>query len=223
MSVSLGIVIWNTAYTCSIQYHAAIVQLLQPLLHLDHMDQESYRHLLGFVVNHAKIGIELLMQYSIIFTNFYLSPIQLFCLVNLADALVRYGDFDDATVRTVEFCFTSLGEAKIGYPLAGALQKMFRQSLTEYRIPVSNKLERMIGASARLGTEDLLDACIRPTYRPPFALIMPMMEADAGQGFMNEWRHIAEGRSAESPLEGSAGSESNEKGKRVEIGSLLNM
>lgn len=144
MSVSLGIVIWNSAYTCSIQYHAAIVQLLQPLLHLGHLDQESYRHLLWFVVNHAKIGIELLMQYTTIFTNFYLSPIQLFCLVNLADALVRYGDFDDATVRTVEFCFTSLEEAKIGYPLAGALQKMFRQSLTEYRIPVSDELERMI-------------------------------------------------------------------------------
>lgn len=198
------------------------MQLLQPLLHLDHLDQESYRHLLGFVVNHAKTGIELLVQYTSIFSNFYLSPLQLFCLVNLSDALVRYGELGDATVRTVEFCLSSLEEAKIGYPLAGALQKMFRQSLTEYRIPVSDELERMIGASMRLGPEDLLDACTRPTYRQPFAQIIPMMEADAGQGFMDRWQHIAEGRAAELPLEGSPGSDSSGKGKRIEIGSLLN-
>lgn len=199
------------------------MQLLQPLLHLDHFDQESYRHLLCFVVNHAKTGIELLVQYTSIFSNFYLSPLQLFCLVNLSDALVRYGELGDATVRTVEFCFSSLEEAKIGYPLAGALQKMFRQSLTEYRIPVSDELERMIGASMHLGPEDLLDACTRPTYRQPFAQIIPMMEADAGQGFMDGWQHIAEGRAAELPLEGSPGSESSGKGKRIEIGSLLNV
>lgn len=199
------------------------MQLLQPLLHLDHLDQESYRHLLCFVVDRAKIGIELLIQYTSIFSNFYLSPLQLFCLVNLSDALVRYGDLGDATLRTVEFCLSSLEEAKIGYPLAGALQKMFRQSLTEYKIPVSDELERMIGASLRLGPEELLDACTRPTYRQPFAQIIPMMEADAAQGFMDRWQHIAEGRAAGLPLEGSPGSESSGKGKRIEIGSLLNV
>ena len=222
MSVSLGIVIRN-AYTCSIQYHAAILQLLQPLLHLDQRDQESYRQLVWFVVNHARTGIELLVEHKTLYTNFYLSPLHLFCLVNLSDALVRYSDLDDANFRTVEFCLTSLEEAKLGYPLAGSLQKMFRQSLTEYRIPVSDELERMIGASVRLGPEELLDACLRPTYKQPFAQIIPMMEADAGQGFMDGWQRIAEGKSAKLPLDGSPGSGSSGKGKTMEIGSLLNM
>lgn len=201
----------------SIQYHVAIVQLLQPLLHLDHFYQESYKQLVWIVVNHAKRGMELLTQYKRIYSNFYLSPIQLFCLVSLADALLRFDGHGDTTPKTVEFCLTSLEEAKVGYPIAGPLQRMFRLSLTEYRIPVSDKLERMIGASARIGPEELLDACTRPTYKAPMAQIMPNMEPDLGQAFMDAWQHM------ELPLGENSGSGSKGKGKRVEIDSLLNI
>ena len=161
--------------------------------------------------------MELLTQYKRIYTNFYLSPIQLFCLVLLADTVVRYDGHGDTTPKTVEFCLTSLEEAKIGYPIAGPLQRMFRLSLTEYRIAVSDKLEKMIKASARIEAEQLLDACTRPTYKAPMAQIMPNMEPDVGQAFMDAWQHM------ELPLEENSGSGSNGKGKRVEIGSLLNM
>ena len=161
--------------------------------------------------------MELLTQYKRIYTNFYLSPIQLFCLVSLADALLRFDGHGDTTSKTVEFCLTSLEEAKVGYPIAGPLQRMFRLSLTEYRIPVSDKLERMIGASARIGPEELLDACTRPTYKAPMAQIMPNMEPDLGQAFMDAWQHL------ELPLGENSDSGSKGKGKRVEIGSLLNI
>lgn len=186
------------------------------------MHQESYEHLVCIAVNHAKIGLELLIQYKNIYSNFYLSPIQLFCLVHLSDAVVLYDGHGDTTPRTVEFCLSSLEEAKIGYPLAGPLQKMFRVSLTEYNIPVSDELERMIGASARMGPEELLDACTRPTYKQPLAQIMPCMETDLGQAFMNGWQKIAEGRSPEVPLGDGPFSSSYGKGKKMEIGSLLN-
>ena len=124
--------------------------------------------------------------------------------------------------KTVKFCLTSLEEAKVGYPVAGPLQKMFRLSLTEYRIPVSDELERMIGTSARMGPEELLDACTRPTYQQPIAQIMPNMEAGLGQDFMNGWQHMAEDESAELPLGRSPGSGKYGKGKRLEIGPLLN-
>ena len=207
----------------SIQYHTAIVQLLQPLLHLDHFYQESYEQLVWIVVNNAKIGMELLIQYKNIYTNFYLSPLQLFCLVNLSDVVVRYDGQGDTTPKTVEFCLASLEEAEVGYPIAGPLQKMFRLSLTEYRIPVSDELERMIGTSACMGPEELLDACTRPTYRQPIVQIMANMEAHLGQDFMNRWQQIAESRLREVSHGESSASQVNGRGKRMEIGSLLNM
>ena len=174
------------------------------------------------VVYHAKVGVELLIQYKSIYTNFYLSPLQLFCLVNLCDTLVRYDGQVDTTSRTVNFCLTSLEEAKVGYPVAGPLQKMFRFSLTEYNVPVSDELERMIGVSARLGPEELLDACTRPTYKQPLAQLILNMEADLGQNFIKGWQRIIESRSPE--LHGQRSrSDSDEKGKRLEISSLLNM
>lgn len=199
-----------------------MIQLLQPLLHLDHFYQESYKELVWIVVSHAKIGIELLIQYKSIYSNFYLSPLHLFCLVNLSDAVIRYDGIGDTTPKTVEFCLASLEEAKIGYPVAGPLQQMFRHSLAEYRTPVSDQLERMIGASARMAPEELLDACTRATYKQPIAQIIPAMEADLGQEFMNGWQHIAEGRSPEVPRGANPFSASKGKGKRMEIGSLLN-
>ena len=170
------------------------------------------------VVNHAKIGMELLTRYKLIYSNCYLSPLQLFCLVNLADALVRYDDHGDATRRTVEFCLTSLEEAKAGYPVAGPLQEMFRVSLTEYGIRVSDELERMIRVPARMTPEQLLDACTRPTYKQPIAQITHNMEPDIGQGFIDGLQRLAEVPLKESPSSGS-----NRRGERMDIRSLLNL
>ena len=197
--------------------------MLQPLLHLDHYYHESYKQLVRIVFNHAKTGMDLLTRYKQIYTNFYLTPLHLFCLVDLSDAMVRYDDHRDAILETVEFCFTSLEEAKVGYPVAGPLQKMFRLSLTEYRVPVSDRLERMIGGASRLGPEELLDACTRPTYRQPIQQLMPGIKADLGQDFMDGWQHLAETQSAALPLGESPGSISDEIGTRMDIGSLLNM
>lgn len=206
-----------------LQYHTAMIQLLQPLLHLDDFYHESYKQLVRVIVEHAKTGVELLMQYKRIYTNFYLSPLQLFCLIHVCDVVVRYDGHGDTTPRTVEFCLVSLEEAKVGYPVAGSLQKMFRLSLAEYSIPVPRELERMIGVSARIGPEELLDACTRPTYKQPIAQLLPNMEAGLGQNFMNGWQDIAESRSAELPLGEKLDSESYGRGKRLAIGSLLNV
>ena len=204
--------------TCSIQYHTAIIQLLQPLLHIDHFDPKSYKQLLWVVVNHAKIGMELLTRYKRIYSNFYLSPLQLFCLVNLADAVVLYDGHGDSTPRTVEFCLTSLEEAKAGYPVAAPLQKMFCISLTEYGISISDELERMIRVPARMAPEQLLDACTRPTYRQPIAQITHNMEEGLGQAFMDGLQRLAD-----VSLEESLGSGSSSRGKIMDIRSLLNL
>lgn len=201
-----------------------MIELLQPLLSLHYFYQESYEQLVRFVVDHAKRGVELLTQYKSIYTNFYLSPLQLFCMVHLCDVVVRYDGHGGTTPRTVEFCLTSLEEAKVGYPVAGPLQQMFRHSLTEYKIPIPKDLEGILaGVSARIGPEELLDACTRPTYKQPITQFIPNMEADLGQRFMDGWQRIAEGKSAEPPLGEVFGSGSYGRRTGLAIGSLLNL
>ena len=141
----------------------------------------------------------------------------------MCDAVVRYDGHGDTTPRTVEFCLTSLEEAKVGYPVAGPLQKMFRLSLTEYGVPVPDELEYMMGVSARIGPEELLDACTRSTYKQPVTQFLPNIEAGLGQDFMNEWQRLTEGTSAGLPPGGESGSGSSGRGERLKIGSLLNM
>lgn len=80
----------------------------------------------------------------------------------------------------------------------------------------------MIGESARMGPEELLDACTRPTYKQPMAQILPNMQPEVGQDFMNGWQHLVEGRTAELPLGERSRSGSNGREKRLDIGSLLN-
>lgn len=201
-----------------------MIQLLQPLLSLRYPYQESYEQLVRFVVDHAKKGVELLTRYESIYTNFYLSPLQLFCMVHLCDAAVRYDGQGQSTARTVEFCLTSLEEAKVGYPVAGPLQQMFRHSLTECSIPIPRNLQGMMGSvSARIGPEELLDACTRPTYKQPITQLIPNMEEELGQRFIEGWQRIAEGKSAEPPLGEVFGSGSYGRRTGLAIGSLLNL
>jgi hypothetical protein len=197
--------------------------LLQPLLYLDHFYQESYEQLQNLVIRHAKRGFYLLDRYSRLYTNHYLSPLHLFCLVHICDTVVRYDDSDEARrTEYIHYCFTSLEQAKVGYPLAGPLQKMFRTALSDYKVSVSDELEGIIGASARLGPEELLEACTRESYVQPVLQIVPNMETRLGQDFMDGYHQQYESRTVEQSQEERSSGTARGKQKRVEIGALLN-
>ena len=147
----------------------------------------------------------------------------LFCLVHLCDAVVRYDAYDEATrTECIHYCFTSLEQAKVGYPLAGPLQKMFRLALSDYKIPISDELERIIGASARIGPEELLEACTRSSYVQPILQILPNMEPGLGQDFMDRFQEAFEGRLAQHSQEETSSGRPRGKQKRVDISALLN-
>lgn len=192
-----------------------MLHLLQPLLYRGEFYQESYEQLQSLVVRYAKQGLELLKRYSRLYTNYYLSPLYLFCLVHLCDAVVRY-DASKEKSRTdyIYYCFTSLEQAKVGYPLAGPLQKMFRLALSDYGVLDPDEMERMIGASARIGPEELLEACTRPSYRLPIFQILPNVETSLGQDFMDGFRQSFQGRPVEQSQEKNTGGK--ERGKQVD-------
>ena len=171
-------------------------------------------------VDYAILGRDTLAEYKNLYSNYYLSPTQLFSMVHLCEAIVHFDGQGSSTPDTVRFCLESLGEAKVNYPLAGPLQYMFRQSLAEHKIPVSDDIEQLLGTSSRLDPEDLLNACTRPTYKQPMALILPNMEKGLGQDFVNEWRSKA--RTVERPQGTRFQAILSGKPKRVEIGSILN-
>ena len=208
----------------SIQYQVAIIHLLQPLLHLnDQIYPESYEDLRSLLIKNATRGLELQDQYSKLYTNYYLSPIQLFCLVHLCDTIVRH-DAPDNETRTdcIHFCFTTLEQAKVGYPLAGPLQRMFHVALSDYKIPISDEMERHIGSAARIGPEEMLEACTRSSYRQPIAQILPNMAPKLGQEFIDGYQQSFGARPSEQ-FEGQTSSKAARgKQKRGEIGALLN-
>lgn len=206
----------------SIQYHVALVHLLQPLLQQDHFYQESYENLRKLLIKNARLGLELQDQYSRLYTAHYLSPIQLFCLVHLCDAIVRF-DVTDIANRTecIEFCIISLEQAKIGYTVAGPLQKMFHIALCDYDIPISGELERHIGSSVRIGPEELLEACTRSSYRQPIAQLLPNMAPRLGPEFIEGYQQRFQGRPSEQAT-AEALNPARGKLKRLEIGALLN-
>ena len=197
--------------------------MLQPLLHLDYLYQESYKQLQNLVIKHARRGFYLLNRYSRLYTNYYLSPLHLFCLVHICDTVVRYDGSDEARrTEYIHYCFTSLEQAKVGYPLAGPLQKMFRTALSNYKVSISDELEGIIGASARIGPEELLEACTRESYVQPVLQIVPNMETGLGQDFMDGYHQQYESRTVEQAQEERSSGTARGKQKRVDIGALLN-
>lgn len=206
----------------SIQYACGMAQLLQPLLHLGHYRQSSYKRLQQLVVTHAKIGVDLLVQYRNLYSNQYLSPLHLLCMVHLCDSLVRYGSNDIDTSDVASFCLTSLEQAKVGYPLAGPLQKMFLSALNEYGIQISNEVERIVGTAVRIGPEELLDACSRTSYRQPIAQMLPNMNSDLGEEFMNGLQQIPDRPSPSQVTGRRPDADVMNRRSRMEVGSLLN-
>lgn len=137
--------------------------------------------------------------------------------------MIRYEKASDHANRNacIEFCLVSLEQAKIGYTVAGPLQKMFHVALSDYDIPISREMERHMGASIRIGPEDLLEACTRSSYRQPIAQLLPNMAPRLGQEFIDGYQQLFQGRPSEQAT-AEAASVARGKQKRLEIGALLN-
>lgn len=154
------------------------------------------------------------------FSFIYQSPLQLFCIVHICDALVRYSNRDEPTSDIVSFCIESLQAAKSSYPIAGPLQKMFCLALAEYGTPVPDDFERLIAPSSQCGPEEMLEAVTRLSYRIPISQLLPNMRPTLAEDFVHK-RHQLEGdQSNKSQSSENAREISN---SRMQIDSLLNI
>ena len=207
------------AHHPSIQYHVALTQLFQPLLHLDKYYKASHDYLEAIVVKHARIGLALLMQYRTAYSFRYQSPIMLFCIVHICDTLVAHDNHDGSAIETARFCLEGLEEAKVGYPVAGPLQRMFRLALDGYSMLIPDELERLCGPSSKYGPDELLDACTRSSYQQPITQLLPNLDPGLAQDFMDEWQKLCEDRPQQDRVMDFPGTE---RQTSMQIDSLLN-
>ena len=184
------------------------------------MRRDTHDTLTEVITHHATQGLELLAQYQEVYAAFYQSPFQLIALVQLCDAYLRYNKSKENTASMVHFCFTYLQNAKVGYPIAGALQDMFRSSLKTYNIPVPDDLEQMIGPSDHFTQEQLMDACTRVSYKAFIPQIKPDRVLEIAKDFAAGWPLL--------PAEVRAGVEKagvrvgHSKARSMDIGGMLN-
>lgn len=156
------------------------------------------------------------------YSTFYQSPLQLFCLVHICDAIVSYAGCHEDTAEVVRFCLEALEDARFGYPVAGALQRMFANMLLDHKITIPRDLQDMIGPPHLYQLEDLLSACARTSYRPPISQLLPNFGPNLAQDFVLDWQQATNGHQDRSSSEGSTNDNPIKSLKSMDINTLLN-
>ncbi|KAL8718909.1 MAG: hypothetical protein Q9225_004012 [Loekoesia sp. 1 TL-2023] len=174
-----------------IQYHVTVLQTLQPMLHTEHTDQTSRDVLTRAIVQHAQLAFNILVHYCEIYTYHHQSPVQLFCIVHVCDALVRYNSYHSAIPEVIEFALQSLEEASNGYPIARILRDSFRQAAYERHLSLPANIERRLDQKSPYLPHDVQNAFTRSTYQQPIDQLLPVLDASLGRDFaaLLEKRH----------------------------------
>lgn len=172
----------TNAFHLSIQYHVTVIQTLQPMLHLDSTSGESERVLVTVIVEHAQLAFDCLVRYCETYT-YHQSPIQLFCIVHVCDALIKYNSAHGAISEVVDFALRSLEEAQLGLPIARVLRDIFRQFVSECHLTLPLRLRQKLDESSPYLPHDIRNALTRSTYQQPVAQLVSVMDASLGRDF----------------------------------------
>lgn len=169
----------------------------------------SRGHLLDITVQSAKDGLELYQRYRTLYSNRQQPPLLSFCLVHLADTLVRHTDHNVEKV-VIQFCLETLSEANPGFPYIGVLQAMFCESIMGrgLSLPPQTTLVELMGGRSRhsFSREDKLDCCERLTYSQPVDLLVERLDPNLADDFERGWKNLNEAHGGFSRPLGSASS-----------------
>ena len=200
---------------CSIQYHAALIHLFKPLLSLEETSREDLEAIESLLLENAKKGLALIIQYRKMYSVLYQSPLQLFYLIHICDTIISHGRHDGTKNDTARFCIETLEDAKFAHPVAGPLQRMFADMLIECNIPLPTNLECLVPSPHFYQLEDLLNVCSRPSFRPPIAQLLPTLNATLVHDFLTELKAASDGHTHIEPA-------AIHKQPPMDINSLLN-
>ncbi|KAL8941360.1 MAG: hypothetical protein Q9216_002299 [Gyalolechia sp. 2 TL-2023] len=167
-----------------IQYHVTIIHTLQPMLYTKNIDQTSENYLTRAIVRHAQIAFKILVQYRDNYGIYHQSPIQLFCIIHVCDALVRYSPNDRSISEVVEYALQSLEGASVGYPVAKILRDSFSQVVLERLPELPMKIAQQLDQKSSYLPRDIHNVFTRSTYQQPIAQLLPVMDDSIGRDFV---------------------------------------
>ncbi len=192
-----------------------MINLFQPLLEAGGV-QEDF--VLGVMIQHARRGVDLLIRYQQLYTGVYQSPLQLFVVVHICDALVHYDSANESTPDVIRFCLETLQDARVSYAVAGPLQKMFCLAIEEYGLLLPDGMMDLAESLSQFGPEEMLEACTRISYRQPTSQIQLNLKSGIAHDFAHTRTHLPDGN----PPEAEGDTASSGKQIRMQIKSLLN-
>jgi hypothetical protein len=157
---------------------------------------ETARDLIqNITVQSAKDGLDLYERYRLLYSNRQQPHLLAFCLVHLADVMVRHGEknFDNDVIN---FCLETLAEASPGFAFVGTLQAMFCETVLacSLTLPPPAVLSELMGWRSwnSFSREDKLDCCERLTYAQPLDLLTERLDPNLASDFEQEWRAFSE-------------------------------
>ncbi|PMD47099.1 hypothetical protein L207DRAFT_522551 [Hyaloscypha variabilis F] len=181
-----------------ILYSNTVVHLLRPLLDLEGFPSPLIEEIIW---TNAQQGLFLLDEhYRTQYTCRYQPVLQMFSILHISDLVARFfpggveGGSKDGP-EAIQFGTEALIQSRAGFPVAGPLQEMLRKTAKEcsIRFPMNELMAVPKSPRGIYRTDDLIDACTRPSYIQPVNEIhsryLPSISVDwvaegAGLGFI---------------------------------------
>lgn len=189
-----------------INYAVGVCQLFNPLLENSSLSSQAKAEISKLLTRFAREGILLYEKFSKLFSNRYQTPLQAFCLVHLADIILRQDRSNADPI--IHFTLQQLGEALPGFPVVGALQAMFCETVLACGLHLPKDVEILMGGRSwqSYSREDKLGCSERLTYAQPVDRLAETIDDSFAVTFEKEWEEFVKGD--ERPRIDSAGNKS---------------
>ena len=164
------------------------MQLVIPLLESDLFSTSDADQLRGMLIGYAREGLEFVQRSCMLYSSRYHMPLETFCILHLAQAILEYEMADESVSKLAVDCFDMLQRTRDGFSVCGPLQQLFRQAVTEHGISLPAGFEDRLGSADRYGVDEILDACTRLSYMQPTDQILPYLHSAIATGWAQEWQ-----------------------------------
>ena len=184
----------------SVQYHTALTQLLAPMAHCSYFSDPEANEIRNSLVFHAQSGLEHIDQCKRLYSCRYNMPLIAFCIVHLADVLLRYNPRDLSSSGIISFCLEALDQNRAGFQICGPLQQVFYLTAQNHGFELPEEVPELFRSGDRYGVDDILDAFTRLSYAQPLDQISRYIDENIGKQWSQEWnKTIDQGKSESQP------------------------
>jgi hypothetical protein len=155
------------------------------------------------ILSNATRGLKMYDQLDLSGASRHQPPLLAFCLLHLADAVLRCGPNDQSSLDAVLFSIRVLEANRQGFPICGPLLQMFRDTVRGLGIQIPEEVESQLGPPDQFDVDGILDAATRLSYRQPVHQIQQWIDDAFGEEWDDEWQKRSRERGGEGPQSGA--------------------